>query len=245
MFQLPVKMCPLQPAALREPRHVTAFTAQVMLERGVPAESVELTAARKAGVPLLKRARALGALIRDDRVIGIAGTHGKTTITALTGLACEEAGLDPTVLVGGEMPGWSGYARSGTRDLVVVEADEFDRSFLELEPTLAVVSSLEAELRDKAAMVDARGERLSAVEMELGCDGVLMNTGIAGAKDPVLMAEAMREAVSAGRKAFLAGRIAKKLYAKMPEVFEKAREILMAREGCASPSGRGEGEGMT
>src|SRR4030067_732221 len=53
----------------------------------------------------------------------------------------------------------------------------------------------------------------AAVAMELGCDGVLMNTGIAGAKDPVLMAEAMREAVSAGRKAFLAGRIAKKLYA--------------------------------
>ena len=51
----------------------------------------------------------------------------------------------------------------------------------------------------------------AAVAMELGCDGVLMNTGIAGAKDPVLMAEAMREAVSAGRKAFLAGRIAKKL----------------------------------
>ena len=53
----------------------------------------------------------------------------------------------------------------------------------------------------------------AAVAMELGCHGVLMNTGIAGAKDPVLMAEAMREAVSAGRKAFLAGRIAKKLYA--------------------------------
>ncbi|HEY5577687.1 MAG TPA: thiazole synthase, partial [Deferrimonas sp.] len=53
----------------------------------------------------------------------------------------------------------------------------------------------------------------AAVAMELGCDGVLMNTGIAGAKDPVLMAEAMREAISAGRKAFLAGRITKKLYA--------------------------------
>ena len=53
----------------------------------------------------------------------------------------------------------------------------------------------------------------AAVAMELGCDGVLMNTGIAGAKDPVLMAEAMREAVDAGRKAFLAGRIPKKLYA--------------------------------
>jgi thiazole synthase len=53
----------------------------------------------------------------------------------------------------------------------------------------------------------------AAVAMELGCDGVLMNTGIAGAKDPVRMAEAMREAVSAGRKAFLAGRIPKKLYA--------------------------------
>ena len=53
----------------------------------------------------------------------------------------------------------------------------------------------------------------AAIAMEMGCDGVLMNTAIAGAKDPILMAEAMRQGVEAGRKAFLAGRIAKKLYA--------------------------------
>jgi UDP-N-acetylmuramate--alanine ligase len=139
------------------PAH-TAGSSLIVYSSAIPSKSAELAAAREQGVPVLKRARALGALIRGDRVIGIAGTHGKTTITALTGLACEQAGLDPTVLVGGEMSGWNGYARPGKRNLVVVEADEFDRSFLQLDPALAVVSSLEAEHLDTYGTAEALRE---------------------------------------------------------------------------------------
>lgn len=137
-----------------DPAH-TYSSDLVVYSSAIPYESAELTAARDASVPLLKRARALGALLRGSRVLGVAGTHGKTTITALTGLACEAAELDPTVLVGGHMPWWNGFARPGSPDLIVVEADEYDRSFLELDPALAVVSSLEPEHLDTYGSVEA------------------------------------------------------------------------------------------
>lgn len=140
-----------------EPSH-TAGSDLVVYSSAIPFENPELAAARGASVPLLKRARALGALVRDARVIGVAGTHGKTTITALVGLAYEAADLDPTVLVGGHMPWWNGFARAGAPDLIVVEADEYDRSFLELDPALAVVSSLEPEHLDTYGTVDALRE---------------------------------------------------------------------------------------
>lgn len=111
----------------------------------VPEDAPELVAARRAGIPVLKRARALGALVNGRRLVGLAGTHGKTTITAMTGRALEAAGLEPVVVVGGEVHAWDGFARPGGGEVAVVEADEFDRSFLELDPSLAVISSLEPE----------------------------------------------------------------------------------------------------
>lgn len=107
-----------------------------------------LVAARAADVPLMKRARALGALVSDRRVAAVAGTHGKTTVTTMLGLAAEAAGFDPLVLVGGRVSAWGGNARPGDGELAVVEADEYDRSFLELDPELAVVTSLEPEHLD-------------------------------------------------------------------------------------------------
>ncbi len=127
-----------------DPAHVEGAD-MVIVTAAVPEDAPELAAAREAGIPVLKRARALGALLAGRRVVGIAGTHGKTTITAMAGLACEAAGLDPTVLVGGRVCAWGGFARAGHGPLAVVEADEFDRSFLELHPALAVVSSIEPE----------------------------------------------------------------------------------------------------
>ncbi len=107
-----------------------------------------LGAARATGVPLMKRARALGALVNDHRVAAVAGTHGKTTVSSMLGLAVEAAGFDPLVLVGGRVSAWSGNARLGEGELAVVEADEYDRSFLELDPDLAIVTSIEAEHLD-------------------------------------------------------------------------------------------------
>jgi len=81
--------------------------------------------------------------------IGIAGTHGKTTTTSMTSLVLMEGGLDPTVIVGGKLNGLGGTnARLGKGDFIVVEADEFDRSFLSITPTIAVLTTLETDHLD-------------------------------------------------------------------------------------------------
>jgi UDP-N-acetylmuramate--alanine ligase len=100
--------------------------------------------ARQAGVPVLKRAQAMGALLNGRRLVAISGTHGKTTVTAMTARVAEAAGLDPVVLVGGRVEAWDGNARIGS-GVAIAEADEYDRSFLELDPSLAVITSVEPE----------------------------------------------------------------------------------------------------
>lgn len=113
----------------------------------VPEDEPEVVGAKVAGIPVMRRARALGATLNGQAMVGVAGTHGKTTITAMTGHAAAAAGLDPLVLVGGRVDAWKGFTRLGDGP-AIVEADEFDRSFLELHPTLAVISSLEPEHLD-------------------------------------------------------------------------------------------------
>ncbi|MFW6078195.1 MAG: UDP-N-acetylmuramate--L-alanine ligase [Gemmatimonadota bacterium] len=120
----------------------------------VPAHHPELEAARRRGIPVLKRAEALGALVNPGRVIAVAGTHGKTTTTAMTTAILAEAGLDPTAFVGGRVPGWGGGLRTGSDRLFVVEADEYDRSFWTLEPEVAIVTTLEADHVDVYGSVD-------------------------------------------------------------------------------------------
>ena len=129
------------------PDHTTDC-AVLVHTAAVPEEHPELQAARTKGVPVVKRSRALAELANAGSLIAVGGTHGKTTTTALTALALEAAGLDPTALVGGRVTAWGGNARAGGSDLYVVEADEYDRSFLTLRPTLAVITSVEPEHLD-------------------------------------------------------------------------------------------------
>ncbi len=139
--------------AEHDPSHAEGVDLMVR-SSAVPADAPEIASAMGSGVPVLRRARALGALLNDGDLIGIAGTHGKTTITAMAGYACEAAGLDPVVLVGGNVPAWGGFARPGTGP-AIVEADEYDRSFLELRPRMALVSSLEPEHLDTYGSFEA------------------------------------------------------------------------------------------
>ncbi|MDE3000578.1 MAG: UDP-N-acetylmuramate--L-alanine ligase [Gemmatimonadota bacterium] len=111
-------------------------------------ENRELQAARSKGIPAVKRADILGQLTAGHRIVGVTGTHGKTTATAMVGAVLEAAGLDPTVLVGGIVRGTERNLRPGSRTLWAVEADEFDRSFLTLSPEVAVVTSLEEDHLD-------------------------------------------------------------------------------------------------
>ncbi len=117
----------------------------VVYSSALPEDHPALKAARSAGIPTIKRARALGALVNDRLLAAVAGTHGKTTVTTMLALATERAGMDPLALIGGRVAPWGSNMRPGAGELAVVEADEFDRSFLELDPDLAIVTSVEAE----------------------------------------------------------------------------------------------------
>jgi UDP-N-acetylmuramate--alanine ligase len=129
------------------PGHVEGAAA-VVHTSAVPAAHPELEAARSRGLPVMKRSRALGELVNQGSLVAVSGTHGKTTTSALTALALEACGLDPTALVGGRVLAWDGNARIGGSANYVVEADEYDRSFLTLWPDYAVVTSVEQEHLD-------------------------------------------------------------------------------------------------
>ncbi len=155
-----------------DPAHV-AGAALVIHTAAVAVDHPELGAAREAGVPVAGRARATGAVLNGHRLAGVTGTHGKTTTTAMAALACEAGGLEPTALVGGRVPAWDAYARTGG-DPAVAEADEYDRSFLELDPDLAVVTSVEPEHLDAYGSVDALEDAFAEFAARAsGRDGVL------------------------------------------------------------------------
>jgi len=130
-----------------DPAHAEDASALVMTA-AVPADHPELRRARDRGIPVLKRAQALGNIVNRGRVVAVAGTHGKTTTTAMATSILEAAGMAPTGFVGGVVQDWDGNLRYGSGSLFVVEADEFDRSFHTLEPDVAVVTNLEEDHLD-------------------------------------------------------------------------------------------------
>jgi UDP-N-acetylmuramate--alanine ligase len=139
--------------------HVVGARALVV-SSAVPKDHPELQAARAAGLPIVRRAEALGAATRlgGGDVVAVAGTHGKTTTTVLTTEALAAAGLNPTGLVGGRVSAWGGNLRAGANKLFVVEADEYDRSFLALTPSIAVITNVEADHLDiYRDLADIRG----------------------------------------------------------------------------------------
>jgi UDP-N-acetylmuramate--alanine ligase len=120
----------------------------VIYSAAVPPTNVELEAARAARVPTIRRAEALGVLGCGKETIAVGGTHGKTTTASLTCAVLTEAGLDPTALVGGRIRVLNSGTRLGEGPHLVVEADEFGRSFLTLRPVVTVVTSVEGDHLD-------------------------------------------------------------------------------------------------
>jgi UDP-N-acetylmuramate--alanine ligase len=130
-----------------DPAHVDSARALVVTS-AMPKDHPELVRARERGVPVIRRAEALGEVTAGRELVGVAGTHGKTTTTVMTAMALAAAGRDPTALVGGRVADWEGNLRAGSDRLYVVESDEYDRSFLALSPTVAVVTNVEADHLD-------------------------------------------------------------------------------------------------
>lgn len=115
----------------------------------VTLDNLEVQAAIQRKIPIIKRSEMLAECMRMQYGIGIAGTHGKTTTTSMVGLTLTEGNLDPTIIVGGKLSSLGGTnARLGHGEFIVVEADEFDRTFLKLTPTIAVITTLESEHLD-------------------------------------------------------------------------------------------------
>jgi UDP-N-acetylmuramate--alanine ligase len=120
----------------------------VIVSSAIPADNPEVAAARARGIPVVKRDWMLGRMMGGRFGIAVAGSHGKTTITAMIALLLTEAGLDPTFIVGGILENLGTNARAGLGEHFVIEADEYDRTFLGLRPRIAVVTNIEMDHPD-------------------------------------------------------------------------------------------------
>ena len=115
----------------------------------VQADNPELKRAKKKLIPIIRRAEMLGELLKLKQTsVAISGTHGKTTTTSMMGSVLTEAGMDPTLVVGGVVKSLDVNALLGQGDVIVVEADEFDKSFLQLTPTYAIITNIDSDHMD-------------------------------------------------------------------------------------------------
>src|SRR5918993_2343930 len=138
--------------------NMTGAPHVVVRSTAVRDDNPEVVEARRRSIPVIPRAEMLGELMRlKPHTVAVAGSHGKTTTTSMIATVLAHAALDPTVVVGGIVGSFGSNARVGKSDLMVVEADESDRSFLMLTPTFAVVTNIDREHMDYYAdMMDVR-----------------------------------------------------------------------------------------
>ena len=136
-----------------EPEHISGADV-VVTSSAVHDDNVEVLEARSRLIPVIRRAEMLAELMRMKYGIAVAGTHGKTTTTSMIGLVLEKAGFDPTVVVGGRLRSLGRHAKRGASELFVAEADEFDRSFLRLSPSIAVITNIDTDHLDCYGCLD-------------------------------------------------------------------------------------------
>lgn len=158
----------------------------VVRSSAIAADNPELLAARERGIPILARGALLAEVLRTKPAVAIAGSHGKTTTSAMTAHLLEVAGLDPTALIGGRVPRASGGAspvRIGAGNLIVAEVDESDGSFLLARPTVAVLTNIDPEHLDhygsREVLLDAFVTFANAVPDEGACILGIDHPGIA------------------------------------------------------------------
>ncbi len=147
--QLGAKIFVGHEASHTEGAHVVVYSS------AVSPDNIEVQVARQRQIPTIARAEMLAELMRLKYGIAVAGTHGKTTTTSLIGAVLAEGRYDPTIVVGGRVTSLGSNARLGQGEYLVAEADESDGSFLKLQPTLAVVTTVDAEHLDHYGSLDA------------------------------------------------------------------------------------------
>lgn len=120
----------------------------VVKSSAVKDDNPEIQAAKALKIPVIRRAEMLAEITRMSFSIGISGTHGKTTSTSMTGMVLEAAGLDPTIIVGGKVKNYGSNNVMGSGKYIVVEADEYDHSFLSLTPCIAGITNIDTDHLD-------------------------------------------------------------------------------------------------
>jgi len=163
------------------PRNI-AGADEVVVSSAIGTDNPEVQAAKQSKIPVYKRADFLGQLMEDKKGIAIAGTHGKTTTTAMTAWVLHELGRDPSFIVGGVVNDLGVNAHAGKGNAFVIEADEYDNMFLGLKPQIAVVTSLEHDHPDMFPTLEAMYASFEKFVDLLPEDGTLIvNSEDAGA----------------------------------------------------------------
>jgi UDP-N-acetylmuramate--alanine ligase len=128
--------------------HPSGQTPQIICSTAIGKTNSELTAAIDRGCPIFHRSDVLAAMIGEYASIGVAGTHGKTTTSSMIGCTLVAAGVDPTIVVGGEVAAWAGNARVGKSKYFVAEVDESDGSLVKHAPQIGVITNIELDHPD-------------------------------------------------------------------------------------------------
>lgn len=160
----------------------------VLVTSAAPPENPEVIEAQRRGIRVEKRYDFFAELTAGKTTIAVAGTHGKTTTTGMIATILMDAGLDPTAIVGGMIPELNGNARAGNGEHFVIEADEYDRAFLGLRPTIAVVTSIEMDHPDIFRDVDDVAKAFRQFMDLVPRDGLIVGCG-----DSARVAKELRE----------------------------------------------------
>ncbi|MBW6432098.1 UDP-N-acetylmuramate--L-alanine ligase, partial [Patescibacteria group bacterium] len=143
----------------------------------IPKDNSEFQEAKKKNLKIISRSELLGDLMKIKKGIAIAGTHGKTTTSTMLSMVLEEAGLDPTIVVGGEVGNIGGNAKTGKGDYFVAEACEYEKSFLDIHPYGAIITNIEADHLDTYKDLDDIIETFKKFATQIDKDGVLVVCG--------------------------------------------------------------------
>ncbi len=150
----------VQPLANTHRGYTHQSLPQVVCSTAIHADNAEYCEALRLGCPIFHRSDVLAGLIREYQSIAVAGTHGKTTTSGMIAYALEQAGVDPTVVIGGEVAALGGNARSGKGPYLVAEADESDGSLVKFQPYVGVITNLELDHLDHYKNLDQLVETL-------------------------------------------------------------------------------------
>jgi len=175
----------------------------LIVSSAIPADHVEIIAAKEQDLPVYKRRDVLAALMAEQQVIAVAGTHGKTTTTSMIVHILRESGHDPSYIVGGEMPSTGTNAGVGSDRVFVIEADEYDLMFHGLEPDIVIITSIEYDHPDFfTSWADLQKAFRHFVAL-LPADGILIGCGDDAATEQLLKVQmqAALEAVASGKPA--------------------------------------------